>query len=168
MKSNAAGCGSISTVISSIVLLCISSIIIIIRLLRLLRQNGICGDLINILNDFLTNRKQRVVLNGQCSSWFDIQAGVSQVSILGPLSFLIYVNDLPDDLKSECKLFADDTSLFSVVHGISTSASDINNNLANWAFQWKMSFNPDPSKQAQEIKFSRKKNEVIPPKCVLQ
>ena len=77
-----------------------------------------------------------------------------------PLLFLIYVNDLPNGLKSKCKLFADDTSLFSVVHDISTSASDINNDLtliSNWAFQWKMSFNPDPSKQAQEIIFSRKK-----------
>ena len=125
-----------------------------------MRQNGICGDLINIINDFLTNRKQRVVLNGQCSSWVDIRAGVPQGSILGPLLFLIYVNDLPNGLKSKCKLFADDTSLFSVVHDISTSASDINNDLtliSNWAFQWKMSFNPDPSKQAQEIIFSRKK-----------
>ena len=116
--------------------------------------------MINILNDFLTNRKQRVVLNGQCSSWVDIRAGVPQGSILGPLLFLIYVNDLPDGLKSECKLFADDTSLFSVVHDISTSASDINNDLTlifNWSFQCKMSFNPDPSKQAQGIIFSRKK-----------
>ena len=106
-----------------------------------------------------------------CSSWVDIRAGVPQGSNLGTVLFLIYVNDLPDGLKSECKLFADDTSLFSVVHDISTSASDINNDLtliSNWAFQWKMSFNPDPSKQAQEIIFSRKKNEVIPPKCVLQ
>ena len=119
----------------------------------------------------MTNKKQRVVLNGQYSSWVDIRAGVPQGSTLGPLIFLIYVNDLPDGLKSECKLFAGDTSLVSVVHDISTSASDINNDLtliSNWAFQWKMSFNPDPSKQAQEIIFSRKKNEVIPPKCVLQ
>ena len=60
----------------------------------------------------------------------------------------------------QCKLFADDTSLFSVVHDVSTSASDINSDLtliSNWAFQWKMSFNPDPSKQAQGIIFSRKK-----------
>ena len=57
-------------------------------------------------------------------------------------------------------LIPDDTSVFSVVHGISTSASDINNDLMlirNWAFQWEMSFNPNPSKQAQEIIFSRKK-----------
>ena len=79
-----------------------------------------------MLNDFLTNRKQRVVLNGQCSSWVDIRAGGPQGSILGPLLFLIYVNDLPNGLKSECKLFADDTSLFSVAHDLNTSASDIN------------------------------------------
>ena len=73
---------------------------------------------------FLDQQKTKVVLNGQCSSWVDIQAGVPRDSIFGPLLFLIYVNDLPDGLKSECKLFADDTSLFSVVHDIGTSASD--------------------------------------------
>ena len=77
----------------------------------------------------MINRKQRAVLNGQCSSWVDIRAGVPQGSILGPLLFLIYVNDLPNGLKSEFKVFADDTSLFSVVHDVSTSASDINNDL---------------------------------------
>ena len=91
-----------------------------------LRQNGISGDIIKILQDFLRNRKQRVVLNGQCSSWADINAGVPQGSILGPLLFLIYINDLSDGLKCECKLFADDTFLFSVVNDISALASDLN------------------------------------------
>ena len=112
-----------------------------------------CGDLINILNDFLTNRKQRVVLNGQCSSWVDIRAGVPQGSILGPLLFLIYVNDLPNGLKSKFKLFADDTSLFSVAYGLKISASDINSDLkliSDWALLWKTSFNPDPSKQQKK------------------
>ena len=99
-------------------------------------------------------------MNHQFWSLVNIRAGDPQGSILGPLLFLIYISNLPNGLKSKCKLFADDTSLFSVVHDISTSASDINNDLtliSNWAFQWKMSFNPDPSKQAQEIIFSRKK-----------
>ena len=85
-----------------------------------LRQNGMRGYLINILNDLLTNRKQRVVLNGQCWSCVDIRAGVPQGSILGPLSFLIYVNDLPSGFKIGCKLFANDTS-FSVAHDVNTS-----------------------------------------------
>ena len=69
-----------------------------------LRQNGISEDIMNILQNFLRNRKQRVALNGQCSSWADVNAGVPQGSILGPLLFLTYINDLSDGLKSECKL----------------------------------------------------------------
>ena len=136
-----------------------------------LRQNSICGDLINILNDLSTSRKQRVVLNGQGASWVDIRPGVLQGSILGPHLFLIYVNDLPNGLESECKFFADDASLFFVAHEANTSASDVNKDLkiiSDWYFQRKMSFNPDPSKQAKGIVFSWKKNEVIPPKCAFQ
>ena len=105
-------------------------------------------------------------MNGQCSSWADVNASVSQGSIFGPLLFLIYINDLSHGLKGECKLFADDTSLFSVVNDINTSASDLNEDLEkidNWAFKWKMNFNPDPNKQAQEIIFSRKKTASLQP-----
>ena len=91
-----------------------------------LRQNGRNGDIINILQYFLQNRKQRVVLKGQFSSWAGVPACVSEGSFFGPLLFLIYINDLFDGLKSEGKLFADGTSLFSVVHDINTSASDLN------------------------------------------
>ena len=79
-----------------------------------LKQNGISGNLLNLLCDFLRNRKQRVLLNGQVSDWSDVRAGVPQGSILGPLLFLIYINDLSEGLSSNTKLFADDTSLFSV------------------------------------------------------
>ena len=77
---------------------------------------GFSGDLLSLLIDFLTNRKQRVVLNGQNSSWADIKAGVPQGSILGPLFFLLYINDLTENLDSNPKLFAEDTSLFSIVY----------------------------------------------------
>ena len=99
------------------------------------------------------------MLNGQYSSWADIKAGVPQGSILGSLIFLIYINYLLNGLNSNAKLFADDTSLFSVVHNITDSANLLNSDLSKineWALQWKMSFNPDPTKQAQEIIFSRK------------
>ena len=129
-----------------------------------LKQNGISGNLINLLCDFLKNRKQRVLLNGQVSGWPDVKAGVPQGSILGPLLFLIYTNDLSKGLSSNAKLFADDTSLFSVIHDSNTSARELNNDLAKinrWAFQWKMSFNPDPKKQAQEVIFSRKSKATL-------
>ena len=78
-----------------------------------LEQNGISGKLHKLLHDFLVNRKQRVVLNGKVSSWSNVEAGVPQGSILGPLLFLIYISDLPKGLSSNAKLFADNTSLFS-------------------------------------------------------
>ena len=83
-----------------------------------------------LIKYFFSCRKQRVVLNGQVSSWGDVKAGISQGSILGPLLFLIYINDLPDGLNSNVKLFADDLSLLSVVHNITDSASLLNRNLS--------------------------------------
>ena len=87
--------------------------------------------------------------------------GVPQGSILGPLFFLVYINDLPNGLLSNPKLFADDRSIFSVVKDHLNSSNKLNEDLSKisqWAYQWKMSFNPDVSKQAQEVIFSRKKN----------
>ena len=77
----------------------------------------------------MSNRQQRVLLNGQTSKWSNILAGVPNGSVSGPLLFLIYINDLPDGLQSICKIFADDTSLFSKINGIDTSNIDINNDL---------------------------------------
>ena len=64
-------------------------------------------EILCLIKDFLSDRKQCVVLNGQCSSWMDAQARVPQGSIHGPLLLLIYINDLPDNLTSNPKLFAD-------------------------------------------------------------
>ena len=94
-----------------------------------LKQNGISGNLLNVIIDFLYQRKQRVVLNGQHSSWTNVQAGVPQRSILGPLFFLIYINDLSDGLTLSTKLFADDASLFSVLQNINSKANGLNSDL---------------------------------------
>ena len=83
-----------------------------------LKRNDIAGDLLRLIESFLSDRYQRVVLNGQNSNWTKIKAGVPQGSILGPLFFLIYINDLPFELRCSDKLFADDTSLFSVVENV--------------------------------------------------
>ena len=119
-----------------------------------------------LLRDFLSCRKQRVVLNGQHSSWDNVTAGIPQGSTLGPLLFLIYINDLSNNLSSNCKLFADNTSPFSVVNNIHTSATTLSQDLkaiTNWVFQWKMIFNPDLSKQAQEVIFSKKIKKLLHP-----
>ena len=88
-----------------------------------------------------------------------INSGVPQGLVLGPLLFLIYINDLPDGITSICKIFANDTSLFSKVLDVNESTKKLNLDLeriSEWAFQWKMHFNPDPNKQANEVIFSRK------------
>ena len=83
-------------------------------LLYNLKSYGISGPLLILIKRFLTNRFQRV-LNGQTSNWENILAGVPQGSILGPLFFLIFINDIPEGIQSNIKIFADDTSIFSVM-----------------------------------------------------
>ena len=94
-----------------------------------MKQNGIPGNLLNIIKDFLSLRKQRVILNGPHSTWVKIEAGVPQGSILEPLFFLIYINDFSDDLTSNPKLFVDDISLFSAAQSIKSTAIDLNSDL---------------------------------------
>ena len=92
-----------------------------------LRQYSFSENLLALIADFLSNRKQRAVSNGQRSSWADIKAGVPQCSIQGPLLFLVHINDLTENLQSNLKLFADDTSLFSIVADEALSNSYLNN-----------------------------------------
>ena len=131
-------------------------------LLFKLQRNGIDGQLLQLFKSYLSNRKQRVVINSFESEWGLIEAGVPQGSVLGPLFFLIYINDLENGIISNVKFFAGDTSLFSIVTNPTLSAFELNSDLKvieNWASQWKMSFNPDPNKQAVEMLFSRKRSD---------
>ena len=135
-------------------------------LLYKLETVGISGNLPTLFQSFLSDRFQRVVLNCQSSNWSPVLAGVPQGSILGPLLFLVYINDLPDNLESSAKLFADDKSLFSTIYNPLLSAEIMNKDLvkiSKWAYQWKMSFNPDITKHAQEVIFSWKSNKTDHP-----
>ena len=90
---------------------------------------------------------------------------------MGLLFFLIYINDLTENLSSNPKLFPYDSSLFSAVHDLNAFANEINNELKKtelWAHQWKMVFNPNPSKQVQEVVFSGKRNKPRHPDITLK
>ena len=116
-----------------------------------MRKNGISGNLLKFFQNYLSNRKQRVVLNGFSSDYYSIGSGVPQGSVLGSLLFLIYINYLEKNIKSNVKMFSDDTMLFSVVNNPATSANELNHDLkliSQWVCQWKMNFNPDLNKQA--------------------
>ena len=91
-------------------------------------------------------------------------------SFLVPLLYLIYKNDLSEGLSTNAKLFANDTSVFSVIHESQTSANVLNKDLEmihNWGFQWKMNFNPDPTKQAEEVIFNRKTKKLPHPPLLI-
>ena len=131
-----------------------------------LKTCGITGPLLLLIESYLSSRQQRVILHGKSSDWSFITAGVPQRSVLGPLFFLIYINDLVDDLNSDAKLFADDISLFTVVYEETVTADQLNRDLkvvTDWAYQWKMQFNPDINKQAVQVIFSQKRTKPIHP-----
>ena len=84
-------------------------------LLFKLKSAGVSGSLLTWFSDYLNNRKQRVVIPGASSFWTSVKAGVPQGSILGPLLFLLYINNIVENINSSFRLFADDTSLYIIV-----------------------------------------------------
>ena len=85
------------------------------RLMMKINALGITGEVFNWITDWLKDREQRVVLLGSNSKWTRVKSGVPQGSVLGPLLFLIYINDIGDSVCSKLLKFADDTKVFSVV-----------------------------------------------------
>lgn len=118
------------------------------RLMRKCEGLGIQGDILRWVQEWLTDRKQRVVLNGKCSKWGDVLSGVPQGSVLGPTLFLIFINDI--DIASDVtgafiKKFADDTKCYQVVKTQEDREKfqAMLDNLAKWSSDWQMLFNVD-------------------------
>ncbi|MCG7879453.1 MAG: reverse transcriptase domain-containing protein [Candidatus Thiodiazotropha taylori] len=110
-----------------------------------LQAAGVTGEVLTWFKSYLNNRMQRVVIPAATSDWTYIKAGVPQGSILGPLLFLVYINDIVTDIGSNIRLFADDTSLYIVVDDPISAAECINTDLqkiSRWAATWLVSFNP--------------------------
>lgn len=114
------------------------------RLLLKAHHYGIRGKLNEWLHDFLSDCWQRVVVNRSCSDWSNVSSGVPQDSVLGPVLFLLYINDLPTGISSEVRLFSDDTVLFRQIccpddhHRLQLDLHQ----LEQWAAKWQMRFTP--------------------------
>ena len=118
------------------------------RLLDKLRAHGVGGQIWMWVRDWLKNRQQRVVINGAHSDWTAVISGVPQGSVLGPILFTVYINDLEDRVKSKILKFADDTKLMGR-GGTYNRGETIKNDLMmleNWARDWEMPFNIDKCK----------------------
>ena len=123
-----------------------------------LRASGVSGILLKWFENYLQNRYQRVVIPGAKSDWNYIRAGVPQGSILGPLLFLLYINDIVKDIGSNIRLFADDTSLYIIVENPEVAADILNTDLAKvaaWAKTWLVTFN---ALKTESLLISRKHN----------
>ena len=124
-------------------------------LLHKLRKYGISGNMLNWLNSYLSGRQQRVKNEGFYSTWLSTNAGVPQGSVLGPYLFLLYINDITENIKTNIRLFADDTSLYTVIEN-EDSIHLLNEDLreiARWADDWLIILNPTKTKS---MTFTRK------------
>jgi hypothetical protein len=101
------------------------------------------------IENFLSSRKQKVLLNGKESNILSIKAGVPQGSIRGPLLFLVFINDIVGEVDFSIKLFADDTSIYLIIDNPLLNAIQLNQNLNkihNWSKNWLVTFNPQKTK----------------------
>jgi hypothetical protein len=137
-------------------------------LLHKLKASGITGRLLDWLKDYLAERQQRVIINGEHSEWGRLNAGVPQGSVLGPLLFLIFINDIVH-VVNNCKirLFADDTCLFIEVDDPDSVATAMNEDLEKlnqWANKWKVDFSPP---KTEELLITRKREPRVHPQIFL-
>ena len=129
------------------------------RLLSKLQWYGIRGNVLKWIQSFLTDRKQRVVINGASSSSISVLSGVPQGSVVGPCLFLFYINDISNKIKSTIRLFADDTMIYTTITGNAGThclQTDLYQ-LEDWSNAWQMQFHPEKS---EIISITRKKEQT--------
>ena len=128
-----------------------------LKLLYKLQVHGVQGKTLGWIESFLVGRTQCVVLDGEASSELSVSSGVPQGSVLGPILFFLYINDLPDHIHYQVRLFADGTAVYLAVQGQEDSATLQNdlNKLQEWEQLWDMEFNPS-KRQVLHIARSRK------------
>ena len=133
-------------------------------LLHKLKSYGISGQIFGLISSFLSNRQLRVVLDGKSSQEYPIKAGVHQGFILGPTLFLLYINDLPDDVICNIAIYADDTTLYSKCNQASDLwqqlelASELESDLqdtVDWGRKWLVDLNAG---KTQLVSFDQSKN----------
>jgi hypothetical protein len=132
-------------------------------LMHKLAANGIEGNLFKWIENYLSDREIRVVLNGQGAPWVRTTAGVPQGSILGPLLFLVFINDVVENIESDINLFADDTSLLNIINQVVDSYDTVNRDLvklSSWADQWLVTYN---AKKTVSLHITNKKEKEIHP-----
>ena len=114
------------------------------KLIWKLHQYGIRGNALSWIQAFLGNRSQTVVIEGEESGSVPVSSGVPQGSVLGPILFLVFINDLPEKLSSQVRLFADDTAVYLTIGGLDdgTVLQNDLDKLSLWESQWDMEFNP--------------------------
>ena len=127
-------------------------------------SHGISGQIFGLISSFISNRQLRVVLDGKSSQEYPVNAGVAQGSIIGPTLFLLYINDLPDDIICNIAMYADDTTLYSKCNQASDLwqqlelASELESDLqdaVDWGRKWLVDFS---SGKTQLVSFDRSKN----------
>ena len=118
------------------------------RLLEKIKSYGIVGTTLNWIEDFLKNRTQKVMVNGAGSEWENVTSGIPQGSVLDPILFVIYINDLPDTVESDSYLFADDTKIFRIIKDEDDKEilQDDLTKLEEWSDKWLLKFHPEKCK----------------------
>ena len=110
------------------------------RLIRKLAAYGVTGKILRWIETFLTDRKQRVCVECSLSNWEDVLSGIPQGSVLGPTLFVVFINDMPDEITSLSKMFADDAKVFRQIETSADTATLQNDldHLTDWSKNWQI------------------------------